>query len=88
MAVGIVVVLLVASVGWIRRSGADRDDKALNTVFYGAIAQTLLFFWVWGCSTWSEGEIAHIAHAVWWPPVDALYVILAFAVGRRLLSQK
>ena len=66
-----------------RREEAIEQDLA----FYGTIALGMTFFWVWGCSTWSDTEIAHTAHAVWWPAVDAAYAVAAFAVSRKLTQR-
>ena len=81
MAVGILVVLLASAFVHFRGGDAPKQDLA----FYGSIALGMSFFWVWGCSTWSDTQIAHTAHAVWWPLVDAAYAVAAFAVSRELV---
>ena len=79
MAAGILLIFLGA-LKW--RTG---PAKSAGATFHGAIALPILFFWVWGCSTWSDSEIAHIAHAVWWPAVDTLYVVLGLSAGLKML---
>ena len=82
MGAGVLVIFLLSA--YEHFSGGEKIEQDL--AFYGTIALGMTFFWVWGCSTWSDTEIAHIAHAVWWPAVDAAYAVAAFAVGRRLLK--
>lgn len=84
MAVGVVGALAANFLYWYR---AD-SGFGVSATFYSTITLTLLFFWVWGCSTFSDSEIAHIAHAVWWPPVDALYVVVGITLGRRLWKER
>ena len=86
MAVGVVLALAANFLYWYR---AD-SSLSVSATFYGTIALTLLFFWVWGCSTFadSDDQIAHIAHAVWWPPVDALYVMVGVTLSRRLWQDR
>ena len=80
MAAGLLVLFLLSA--YEHFSGGKRIEQDL--AFYGTIALGVTFFWVWGCSTWSDTQVAHTAHAVWWPAVDAAYVVAAFAVSRRL----
>ena len=54
---------------------------------YVSIGLTIMFFWVWTCSTFSDSDIAHTAHAVWWPPVDTGYALLGIAVSRKLWAK-
>ncbi len=83
MAAGILIVLLLSAYEHFSGGKAIEQDLA----FYGTIALGMTFFWVWGCSTWSDTEIAHTAHAVWWPAVDAAYAVAAFAFSRKLTQQ-
>ena len=82
MAAGLLIVFGLSAYEHFTGGEKIKQDLA----FYGTIALGMTFFWVWGCSTWSDSEIAHIAHAVWWPAVDAAYVVAAFAVTRRLVK--
>ena len=90
MAAGTVVILVVAFAA--RRSqGCEKVDTLerlrVSLVFYGAIVLAMLFFWEWFWTLNPEsepGEPAVISHMVYFPIMDALYVVMAITVGRRL----
>ena len=91
MAVGVLAVLVVGCLR--KRALGDREGGPgtleyvrVSLVYYGAIVLTMLFFWewFWTLNPSSETGDAIISHMVCFPFVDALYVVLALSVGRRL----
>ena len=89
MAAGTVAILVVAFVA--RRSqGCEKVDTLerlrVSLVFYGAIVLAMLFFWgwFWTLNPDSETGEAVTSHLVYFPIMDALYVVLSVTVGRRL----
>jgi hypothetical protein len=88
MAVGVLVALVVNL--WRRRTLA-KDASILEYVrtsvaFYGTIVLTMLFFWewLWTLNPDSETGNAITSHIVYFPIVDALFVVVALATGRHL----
>ena len=73
------------------RVPASESDGTLERVqrsalFYGAIVLTMLFFWEWFWTLNPESETgdAVTSHIVYFPIVDALFVVISLAVGRHL----
>ena len=92
MAVGVVVVLVTASLckRALGRSEADTAEQiCVNLVFYGSIVLAMLFFWEWFWTLNPDSETgeAVTSHMVYFPIMDALYVVLTLAVGQRLWSE-
>ena len=58
----------------------------VNATFYGAVVLTMLFFWewIWTLNPDSETGGAVTSHIVYFPVVDALFVVVALATGRHL----
>ena len=92
MAVGVVIVLLV---GIARKRAVDRTEEVdaitalrASIVFYGSIVLAMLFFWewFWTLNPDSETGLAVNSHMIYFPLVDALYVVLTLMVGRRIWS--
>ena len=90
MAAGTVAILVVAFLAR-RAQGCEKLDSLerlrVSLVFYGAIVLAMLFFWewFWTLNPDSEpGEPAVISHMVYFPIMDALYVVMSITVGRRL----
>ena len=90
MAVG-VVVMLVVSVARKRAlgdqdGGSDLEAARVSLVYYGAIVLTMLFFWEWFWTLNPESETggAVTSHLVYFPIMDALYVVLGLSIGRRI----
>lgn len=80
-----VVIVLVANFLEKRRQDADgANDLGSSLVFYGAIVLTMLFFWEWFWTLNPDSETgnAAISHTVYFPLVDALYVVIALTTGR------
>ncbi len=85
------VAILVAGFAARRSQGCEKVDTLerlrVSLVFYGAIVLAMLFFWewFWTLNPDSEpGEPAVISHMVYFPIMDALYVVMSITVGRRL----
>lgn len=86
---------LVALVVSVRRKRELRDDEpatiesvGVAVLYYGSIVLTMLFFWgwIWTLNPDSETGDAVTSHIVYFPIVDALFVVVALAVGRHLWS--
>ena len=89
MAAGVVVALVTNYLR--RRSLGTEGVGAIDYVrtslaFYGAIVLTMLFFWgwFWNLNPDSETGDAVTSHVVYFPLVDALFVVVALATGRHL----
>lgn len=89
MAAG-VVIALVTSVLRRRALGTEGvttlDYLRVTAAYYGAIVLTMLFFWgwIWTLNPDSETGEAVTSHVVYFPAVDALFVVIALATGRHL----
>ena len=84
------VVILVAAFAARRSQGCEKVDTLerlrVSLVFYGAIVLAMLFFWGWFWTLNPESETgeAVTSHMVYFPIMDALYVVLSISVGQRL----
>ncbi len=91
MAVGVVIVLTIGILRKRAIEGSDVDTLTYlrtSVVFYGSIVLAMLFFWQW---FWlfdpdSETGLAVNSHMIYFPIMDALYVVLTLIVGRRIWS--
>ena len=90
MAVGVVVMLVVSflrkrALGD-RDGGSDLEAARVSLVYYGAIVLTMLFFWEWFWTLNPDSETgeAVTSHIVYFPLMDALYVVLGLSIGRRI----
>ena len=92
MAVSVLIVLVVAL---LRKHVREADELIvteylrLNLVYYGSIVLTMLFFWgwFWTLNPDSETGEAVTSHLVYFPIMDALFVVLSLSVGRRLWKE-
>ena len=87
MAAGVLVALVVSVLR--RRAPAEAgtlEYVRTSVTFYGAIVLTMLFFWgwLWTLNPDSETGEAVTSHMVYFPLVDALFVVLALTTGRYL----
>ena len=66
--------------------GGTFERVRTSVTFYGAIVLTMLFFWEWFWSLNPDSETgdAVTSHIVYFPIVDALFVVVSLAVGRQL----
>ena len=91
MAVAVVVTLLV---NCLRRCLQKRESPGVaqylsaTLAFYGAIVLTMLFFWEWAWTLNPDSETgdAVTSHVIYFPIVDALFVVVCLATGRYLWS--
>ena len=90
MAAGVLVALAVSMQRRTRGSGGAGALKEMQAgmLRYGAIVLTMLFFWEWFWTLNPDSETgdAVTSHTVYFPIVDALFVVVALATGRRLWS--
>ena len=86
MVVGVLVALIVNYMCKRKQDASDQSDLAGSLVFYGAIVLTMLFFWEWFWTLNPDSETgnAALSHTVYFPLVDALYVVIALTTGREL----
>ena len=89
MAVAVLVALVVSHLR--RRALGSREVSTLEYVrssvtYYGAIVLTMLFFWEWFWTLNPDSETgdAVTSHIIYFPIVDALFVVVALAIGRHL----
>ena len=62
----------------------------VNGLFYGSVVLVMLFFWqfFWQLNPDSETGEAVTSHIIYFPLVDALYVVLGLIIGERLLRMR
>ena len=84
--------LVMLVVGFLRRRDPGREDVSTvdylrgSSAYYGAIVLTMLMLWewYWTLNPASETGDAVTAHLIYFPVVNALFVVLALATGRYL----
>ena len=89
MAAGVAVSLVVSI---LRRLALKKENSDVldylrtSLTFYGAIALAMLFFWEWFWTLNPDSETgdAVTSHIVYFPIVDALFVVVALATARHL----
>ncbi|MDE2903586.1 MAG: hypothetical protein OXP73_11225 [Chloroflexota bacterium] len=87
--------LVTLVVGFRRRRDPDHADVSAveylrgSFAYYGAIVLTMLMLWewYWTLNPSSETGDAVTAHLIYFPIVNALFVILALASGRYLWNE-
>ena len=93
---GTVLAALVVGLVWKRALGnreagsvSTLDRVGVNLIFYGVIVLTMWFFWewFWTLNPASETGDAVTSHLIYFPLVDALYVVVALAIGGRLWNE-
>ena len=62
----------------------------VNGLFYGSVVLVMLFFWqyFWLLNPDSETGEAVTSHIIYFPLVDALYVVLGLIIGERLVRMR
>jgi hypothetical protein len=87
--------LVALVVGYLRkRAQAGEEPSVVEYVrvsfaFYGAVVLAMLFFWgwIWTLNPDSETGDAVTSHIIYFPLVDALFVVIALATGRYLWEE-
>lgn len=92
MAAGAIAAL---AVNGLRRRALGPDAGTLgylraSAAWYGSIVLAMLFFWewFWTLNPGSETGLAVTSHVVYFPIVDALFVVVALATARHLWGAK
>ncbi len=91
-------VLLMLVKGFLMRrerdtqEGGSSDSIAhlrVSIAFYGTIVLSMLFYWEWFWTLNPESETgdAVTSHLVYFPIVDALFVLLCLLIGRRFWQE-
>ena len=91
----VAAVLVMLVVGFIRRRDPRREVITAveylrgSFAYYGAIVLTMLILWewYWTLNPASETGDAVTAHLIYFPVVNALFVVLALATGRYLWNE-
>ena len=87
--------LVILVVGFRRRRDPERSDVTPveylrgSFAYYGAIVLVMLMLWewYWTLNPSSETGDAVTAHLIYFPLVNALFVVLALATGRYLWNE-
>ena len=87
--------LVALVVGFLRRRAQVAAEPSVieyarvTGAYYGAIVLAMLFFWewIWTLNPDSETGDAVTSHIVYFPIVDALFVVIALSAGRYLWSR-
>ena len=87
--------LVILVVGFQRRRDPERSDVTPveylrgSFAYYGAIVLVMLMLWewYWTLNPSSETGDAVTAHLIYFPLVNALFVVLSLATGRHLWNQ-
>ena len=87
--------LIALVVGYMRKRAQTGMEPSVveyvrvSFAFYGAVALTMLFFWgwIWTLNPDSETGEAVTSHVIYFPIVDALFVVIALATGRYLWDE-
>ena len=86
--------LVALVVGYMRKRAQTGVEPSVveyvrvSFAFYGAVALAMLFFWgwIWTLNPDSETGEAVTSHVIYFPIVDALFVVIALSTGRYLWS--
>lgn len=92
MAAGVVVIMVAAVRAYRSFGDGERDTVGYlrsRLTSYGAVVLAMLFFWgwLWTLNPESETGGAVTSHLVYFPIMDALYVVLALSNARRLWDE-
>lgn len=95
MAAGVLIMLIKGFL--MRRAHAAQEADGRDTIehlrvsiaFYGSVVLAMLFYWEWFWTLNPESETgdAVTSHLVYFPIVDALFVVLCVLVGRRFWKE-
>lgn len=75
-----------------QEGGSSRDPiehLRVGIAFYGSVVLAMLFYWEWFWTLNPESETgdAVTSHLVYFPIVDALFVVLCVLIGRRFWKE-
>ena len=95
MAAGVLIMLIK---GFLMRRDRDAQEGGstdsiehlrVSIAFYGTIVLAMLFYWEWFWTLNPESETgdAVTSHLIYFPIVDALFVVLCLLIGRRLWQE-
>ena len=87
--------LVALVVGYLRKRAQTGMEPSVveyvrvSFAFYGAVVLAMLFFWgwIWTLNPDSETGEAVTSHVIYFPIVDALFVVIALSTGRYLWSK-
>ena len=87
--------LVALVVGYMRKRAQTGMEPSVveyvrvSFAFYGAVVLAMLFFWgwIWTLNPDSETGEAVTSHVIYFPIVDALFVVIALSTGRYLWSE-
>ena len=91
MALGAIVMLALTFVYKIRLDPENTDNYTCaiaHGLFYACVVLTMLFFWeyFWQINPESETGEAVTSHIIYFPLVDAMYVVLGLIIGDQLMK--
>ena len=90
MALGVILMVVLTFLYRWRLDPEQTDNYTCaiaNGLFYGSVVLMMLFYWqyFWLLDTSSETGDAAISHIIYFPLMDAIYVVLGLIIGERLL---
>ncbi|MYD36639.1 MAG: hypothetical protein F4X20_06515 [Dehalococcoidia bacterium] len=90
MALGVILMVVLTYLYRWRLDPEQTDNYTcaiVNGLFYGSVVLLMLFFWqyFWLLDTSTETGDAALSHIIYFPLMDALYVVLGLIIGERLL---
>ena len=90
MALGVILMVVLTFLYRWRLDPEQTDNYTCaiaNGLFYGSVVLMMLFYWqyFWLLDTSSETGDAALSHIIYFPLMDAIYVVLGLIIGERLL---
>ena len=90
MALGVILMVVLTFLYRWRLNPEQTDNYTCaiaNGLFYGSVVLMMLFYWqyFWLLDTSSETGDAALSHIIYFPLMDAIYVVLGLIIGERLL---
>lgn len=90
MALGVILMVVLTFLYRWRLDPEQTDNYTCaiaNGLFYASVVLMMLFYWqyFWLLDTSSETGDAALSHIIYFPLMDAIYVVLGLIIGERLL---
>ena len=90
MALGVILMVVLTFLYRWRLDPEQTDNYTCaiaNGLFYASVVVMMLFYWqyFWLLDTSSETGDAALSHTIYFPLMDAIYVVLGLIIGERLL---